>query len=170
MSAESLTGLCEEADALALALACENRNVESDTVHRLAAKAKDLDVECDQWESDWTKVSEERTTLLEKVADLTRWEWLPRGRGVSLCRGGIGAPHGGTDRAESWVSRSGRGGEVTYEYRVTHSSDSGGNFDNEPPVPPADSKGWRLHSHSTCYDTDGRTVRITYVWEREARP
>lgn len=90
MSAESLTGLCEEADALALALACENRNVESDTVHRLAAKAKDLDIECDQWESDWTKVSEERTTLLEKVADLTRWEWLPRGRGVSLCRGGIG--------------------------------------------------------------------------------
>ena len=124
MSAESLTGLCEEADALALALACENRNVESDTVHRLAAKAKDL----------------------------------------------AGERHGDPSGTIQGQARSGRGGEVTYEYRVTHSSDSGGNFDNEPPVPPADSKGWRLHSHSTCYDTDGRTVRITYVWEREARP
>ena len=134
--------LIKSGESLAMNLACDGLGEYSDTAHRITAA----------------------------LADLTRWEWLPRGRGVSLCRGGIGAPHGGTDRAESWVSRSGRGGEVTYEYRVTHSSDSGGNFDNEPPVPPADSKGWRLHSHSTCYDTDGRTVRITYVWEREARP
>jgi len=56
---------------------------------------------------------------------------------------------------------------VTYEYRVTHGSDSGGNFDNEPPVLPDDIPGWRLHSHSTCYDTYYDHVVITYVWERE---
>ena len=28
--------------------------------------------------------------LTMAIDDLTRWEWLPRGRGHSLCRGGIG--------------------------------------------------------------------------------
>lgn len=28
--------------------------------------------------------------MMTALADLTRWEWLPRGRGHSLCRGGIG--------------------------------------------------------------------------------
>jgi hypothetical protein len=80
MSAESLTGLCEEADALALALACENRNVESDTVHRLAAKAKDLDVECDSWQQKYVA---ER----DKNESLKRWSWQTSGSHTLLCRG-----------------------------------------------------------------------------------
>lgn len=54
--------LIKSGDALALELAFKNHNDASNTVHRISAA----------------------------LADLTRWEWLPRGRGVSLCRGGIG--------------------------------------------------------------------------------
>lgn len=83
MSIESLPALCDEASAVALTLACEDRRTESDTVHRLVDKSKDLDRECDIWQQ---KYVEER----DKNTDLTRWSWETRGRGVSLCRGGIG--------------------------------------------------------------------------------
>ena len=58
---------------------------------------------------------------------------------------------------------------MKYEYRVTTSADPYGYFEDEAPAPPPAGDGWRMHSHSTCYDSDDELVRITYVWEREAQ-
>lgn len=55
---------------------------------------------------------------------------------------------------------------MTIEYEVTSDQDAHGDFISITERP--EGEGWRLHSHSTCYDTDDQTVRITYVWEREA--
>lgn len=54
--------LIKSGDALALELACDGFDEDSNTVHRITAA----------------------------LSDLTRWQWLPRGRGHALCRGGLG--------------------------------------------------------------------------------